>query len=234
MRQILSTKSLTLYRVSQRFAEIFGHSSPYFIPQQLYFDIAAHHLSPSIQQLLAFSRISNYRLCDWMAIFGFRLDDIPRLQLGIPWRRTVLLDSSVYDEDQWIPWFSERLPDSPIPAIAPLGQFLKLSAPRRLRELHALNKRQFLYAKVGREDVFAFPTLAPGSIARIDVRHIPDLMPVPGPTHNKNIFLVENGRNLNCGHLRIIDKKTESCFARLLFRSRRSSSRSVAVPEFLD
>lgn len=206
VRQILSSKGLTLYRVSQRSAEIFGHPSPYFIPQHLYFDLAADNLSPSIHQLLAFSRISNYRLCDWMAVFGFRLDDIPRLQLGIPWRRTVLLDTSVYDEDQWTPWFAERLPDSPIPAIAPLGQLLKLGAPRRARELLALNKRRFLYAKVGREDVSAFPTLAPGSIARIDVRRKPDLLSVPGPSPNKNIFLVENGPTLNCGHLRGIDK----------------------------
>ena len=206
VRQILSTKGLTLYRVSQRSAEIFGHSSPYFIPEHLYFDIAAVNLRPSIQQLLAFSRISNYRLCDWMAIFGFRLDDIPRLQLGVPWRRTVLLDSSVYDEDQWTPWSSERLPDSLIPAIAPLGQLLKLSAPRRAGELLALNKRRFLYAKIGREDVFAFPTLAPGSIARIDVRRKPELLSVPGPSLSKDIFLVENGLTLNCGHLRAIDK----------------------------
>jgi hypothetical protein len=206
VRQILSTKGLTLYRVSQRSAEIFGRSSSYFIPQHLYFDLATEGLIPSIHQLLALSQISNYQLCDWMAIFGFRLDDIPRLQLGIPWRRTVLLDSSVYDEDQWTPWFSERLPDSPIPAIAPLGQLLKLGTPRRARDLLALNRRRFLYAKIGREDVYAFPTLAPGSIARIDVRRIPDLLFVPGPAPNKNIFLVENGPILNCGHLRIIDK----------------------------
>src|SRR6266404_1666073 len=178
VRQILSTKGLTLYRVSQRSAEIFGHSSPYFIPQRLYFDLAAHDLSPSIHQLLAFSRISNYRLCDWMAAFGFRLDDIPRFRSGITWRRTVLLDPSVYDVDQWTPWFAESLPESNLPAIAPLGQLLKLGAPRRARELLAFNKRRFLYAKVGREDVFAFPTLAPGSIARIDVRRKPDLLSV--------------------------------------------------------
>jgi hypothetical protein len=206
VRQILSTKGLTLYRVSQRSAEIFGRSSPYFIPQHFYFDLATEDLSPSIHQLLAFSRISNFRLCDWMAIFGFRLDDIPRLQLGIPWRRTVLLDSSVYDEDQWTRWFVERLPDSPIPAIAPLGQLLKLSAPKRARELLDLNKRRFLYVKVGRDDVFAFPTLAPGSIARIDARRKPDLLSVPGPSLSKDIFLVENGLTLNCGPLRGIDK----------------------------
>jgi len=47
-----------------------------------------------------------------MAIFGFRLDDIPRLQLGIPgaeqssWIRLFMMRIS----DSW---FSERLPDSP-------------------------------------------------------------------------------------------------------------------------
>jgi len=72
--------------------------------------------------------------------------------------------------------------------------------------LLAFNKRRFLYAKVGREDAFAFPTLAPGSIARIDVRRKPDLLSVLGPSHNKNLFLVENGLTLNCGHVRGIDK----------------------------
>ena len=206
VRQILSTKGLTLYRVSQRSAEIFGRSSPYFIPQRFYSDLAGHDLRPSIQQLLAFSRITDYRLCDWLAVFGFRVDDIPKLQLGIPWRRTVLLDTSVYDEYQWIPWFSERQPQASLLAIAPLGQVLKLGTPRRARELLALNKRRFLYAKVGQEDVFAWPALAPGSIVRIDVRRKPDLLSVPGPSPNQNIFLVENGPTLNCGHVRCLGK----------------------------
>jgi hypothetical protein len=205
VRQILSTKGLTLYRVSHRSAEIFGGSSPYFIPQHLYFDLATDNLSPSIHQLFALSRISNYRLCDWMAIFGFRLDNIPRLQLSIPWRRTVLVDTSLYDEYQWTPWFAECLQESALPAIAPLGQLLKSGPPRRATELLALNKRHFLYAKVGREDVFAFPTLAPGSVARIDVRRKPDLWSVAEPSPNRNIYLVENGPTLNCGHVRGID-----------------------------
>ena len=206
VRQILSTKGLTLYRVSQRSAEIFGRSSPYFIPQRFYSDLAAHELGPSIHQLLTLSRISDYRLCDWMAVFGFRLDNIPRLQLGLPSRRTILLDTSVYDEYQWIPWFSERQPQSFLPDIAPLGQLLKLGVPRRARELLALNKRRFLYAKVGREDVFAFPALASGSIVRIDVQRKLDLSSLPGPSPNQNIFLVENGPTLNCGHVRCLGK----------------------------
>ena len=75
VRQILSTRGLTLYQVSQRSADIFGHSSPYYIPQRLYHELATGALSPNIHQLVAFSRISNYRLSDWLAIFGFRLDD---------------------------------------------------------------------------------------------------------------------------------------------------------------
>jgi hypothetical protein len=206
VRHVFSTKGLTLYRVSQRSAEIFGHSSRYFIPERLYCDLATKGFIPSIYQFLALSRISGYRLCDWMAIFGFHLDDIPRLQLAIPWRRTVLLDASVYDEDEWTSWFTGSLRESFIPPVAPLGQLLKPGTPIRARKLLNLNKRRFLYAKVGLEDVFAFPTLAPGSIARIDVRRVPDLASVPGPAPNKNIFLLENGPTLNCGHLRIIDK----------------------------
>src|SRR5271168_4942915 len=200
VRQILATRGLTLYQVSQRSAELFSPSSPYYIPQGLYQELANGGLSPNIHQLIAFSRISNYRLCDWLAVFGFRLDDIPRLQLQIPWRRTVLLDSSIYDEDQWIPWFVERLSESLLPGIAPLAQVLKLGPSRRASELLALNKRRFLYARVGRENTFAYPDLMPGSIARIDVRRTLDPLPTLGPSTSKSVFLVESGLSLHCGH----------------------------------
>jgi hypothetical protein len=206
VRQILSTRGLTLYQVSQRSAELFAPSSPYYIPQRLYQELATGALSPNIHQLIAFSRVTNYRLCDWLAVFGFRLDDIPKLQLQIPLRRTVLLDSSIYDEDQWIPWFVERLSESSLPGIAPLAQVLKLGPSRRASELLALNKRRFLYAKVGSENTFAYPDLMPGSIARIDVRRTPDPLPTLGPSTSKSIFLVENGLFLHCGHLRSMGK----------------------------
>ncbi|MGH9723477.1 MAG: hypothetical protein ACRD41_00285 [Candidatus Acidiferrales bacterium] len=197
---------MTLYQVSQRSAELFGRSSLYFIPQRLYRELAIGALSPNIHQLAAFSRISNYHLSDWLAVFGFRLDDIPRLQLLIPRRRTVLLDSSIYNQEQWVPWFSERISESPRNTIAPLGQFLKPGAAKRARELLGFNKKRFLYVKVGRDDVFAFPTLAAGSIARIDVGRAPDLSSALGPSGNPDMFLVENGFSLNCGYLRGIDE----------------------------
>ena len=211
VRQILSMKGLTLYQVSQRSADIFGESSPYYVPQGLYHELAAGALGPNIHQLVAFSRISNYRLVDWLAIFGFRLDAIPRLQLLIPWRRTVLLDSSTYDEEQWIPWFADRISKSDVPGIAPLSQVLRPAAPRRARDLLTLNKRRFLYAKVGWDDLFAFPELGPGSIVRIDIRPIPDPLSAIGPSASKRIFFVENDHSLNCGHLRRLDKQILLC-----------------------
>jgi hypothetical protein len=200
VRQILSTRELTLYQVSQRSAKIFGDSSLYFIPQRLYHELAVGALTPNLHQLAAFSHISNYRLVDWLAVFGFHLDDIPKLQLLVPRRRTLLLDSSVYDQEQRLPWFAGRLPEPSRPAIAPLGQFLKRSAPMRAKELLDLNKKRFLYVRIGHEDKFAFPSLAPNSVARIDARSARDLLSSLAATNSKNMFLVESGLSLYCGH----------------------------------
>ena len=206
VRNILSTRGLTLYQVSQRSAEIFGRSSLYFIPQRLYHELEIGAFKPNIHQLAALSRISNYCLSDWLSVFGFRLDDIPRLQLLIPWRRTVLLDSSIYDREQWVPWFADRLSAFVGPPIGPLGQFLRRGSARRARELLDVRKKRFLYVKVGQDDVFAFPTLSAGSIARIAAMPVPDLLATLGPGTSKNLFLVENGFSLNCGHLRRTNK----------------------------
>lgn len=205
VRRALSARGLTIYQISQQSAEIFGRSSPYYIPQQFYAALAVRAASPSIYQFIALSRITKYRLTDWLAMFGFELDDIPRLQLLFPWRRTVFLDSSVYDEDQWIPWFVDRARTSELPAITPLGQLLKQTEPRRAGSLLALNTRRFLYVKVGKEDAFAFPDLVPGSIARIDVLNAGQLASGLGQSLSNRIFLVERGSHLACGHLRRIN-----------------------------
>src|ERR1700731_1622844 len=121
VRQFLASRKLSLYRVSQRSAEIFGRSSRFYIPHNLYHDVADPGLIPHIHQMLALSHITNYRLHDWLAVFGFDLDHISRLQLLIPRQGTTLLDSSVYDVHAWIPWFADRLHTGKVPPIAPVG-----------------------------------------------------------------------------------------------------------------
>ena len=145
VRQILSTRGLTLYRVSQQSAEIFGRSSRFYVPHNLYYDVGNPSLIPTVHQLLALSHITNYRLCDWLAVFGFDLDAISGLRLLVPRQRTTLLDSSVYDAQAWIPWFADRPNTGPVPPVAPVGQFLTSATPRRAAELLALSRRRFLY-----------------------------------------------------------------------------------------
>src|SRR5437016_1072463 len=141
VREILSTRSLTLYNVSRQSAEIFGRSSQFYIPHNLYYDLAHTVSVPTIHQILALSHITDYRLSDWLAVFGFDLDAIARLQLLIPRQQTTILDSTIYDTYAWIPWFAERPETGPASPIAPLGHFLTWAAPRRVRDLLALNKR---------------------------------------------------------------------------------------------
>ncbi len=170
VRRILATRGLTLYSLSRKSAEIFGHSSHFHVPHNLYYDLARPTSKPTIYQILALSHITDYRLSDWLAVFGFDLNAISRLQLLIPRQQTTILDSTVYDTYAWIPWFAERPEADPAPSIAPLGHFLTSAPPKRARDLFGLNSGKFLYAKVGEQDLYALPYFAPGSIVRVDTR----------------------------------------------------------------
>lgn len=200
VREILSSKGLTLYRISQQSAETFGRSSPYYIPHHLYSDLAIPLRRPSIHQFIALSRLSNYRLSDWLLVFGFDLNQIPRIQLSLPRRHTVLLDSSVYDENAWSPWFEEKVPWGAIPGIAPLGSLLR-SGPRGWAGARSnVHGQEFLYAKLGEEDQLAFPDLMPGGIVRVDARRAAE-RPDRGAGPSRQIFLVEHDSVLRCGRL---------------------------------
>ncbi|MCU1242097.1 MAG: hypothetical protein JWO71_2823 [Candidatus Acidoferrum typicum] len=200
VREILSSKGLTLYRISQQSAETFGRSSPYYIPHHLYSDLAIPLRRPSIHQFIALSRLSNYRLSDWLLVFGFDLNQIPRIQLSLPRRHTVLLDSSVYDENAGTSWFEEKFPLGTIAGIAPLGSLLR-SGPRGWAGARTnVHSQEFLYAKLGDEDQLGFPDLMPGGIVRVDARRAAE-RPDRGAGPSRQIFLVEHDSVLRCGRL---------------------------------
>ena len=116
--------------------------------------------------MFALSRISNYRVTDWLRVFGFDVEIIPRLQLQLPSRRTVLLDSSLDDPNAFIPWI-RNLGSAPPAGVVPLSQVLEWTKPLRLASLAELQDKGFLYAKIGYEDALAFPELLAGSIVRV-------------------------------------------------------------------
>ena len=206
VRSVLASKKLTLARVSRASAARFGRSSPYFLPHTLYHEFRLGTFSPSLHQVFAFSQISGYKLSDWLRVLGFDLEDIPRLQVLLPSKRTTLLDSSLVDADAWIPWFRNRAGSAAEPPIAPLAQLLEVTRPSRLRSLPEIGKRGYLYAKIGREDALAFPDHVPGSIVRVNPRFPNGRIPKTNGSTSSETFLIEHSKGLFCCRLRVVEK----------------------------
>jgi transcriptional regulator with XRE-family HTH domain len=149
------------------------------------------------------SRISGYRLADWLRVFGFDLEDIPRLQILLPSKRTTVLDTSLTNPNAWISWFRSRPLGAPIPSITPLARLLEVCPQRPIASVSQPDQR-FIYAIVGGEDALAFPDLAPGSIVRVNPDITADLMPRENPTVSDRLFLVEHSKGFFCCRIRIL------------------------------
>jgi hypothetical protein len=204
VRSILASKDLTLHQVSRKSETLYGRSSPYFLPHNLYFDLRLGTSSPSIYQLFSLSRISGYRLADWLQVFDFRLEDLSRLQILLPSNRTVLLNSSLDDPNVWVPWFDNRPRTGAPPQVAPLAHLLEFTHRRRLRSLSEIGARGFLYAKIGNDDVLPFPDLLPGSIVRVNPRIDDGLISGKSGITSRQIFLMQHSKGYFCCHLRVI------------------------------
>jgi transcriptional regulator with XRE-family HTH domain len=202
VRSILASKNLTLSQVSKVSAARFGRSSPFFLPHTLYHDLRLGTFSPSLHQVFALSQVSGYRFSHWLRELGCDLEDISRLQVLLPAKRTMLIDSSLVDADAWIPWLRNRTSDTSMPPIAPLAQFLQVTAPRRVRFVSETGNRGFLYARIGRQDALAFPDLIPGSIVRVNQRFLNDRIPTTNGVTSTQMFLIEHSKGLFCCRLR--------------------------------
>ncbi len=206
VRSVLRSKHLTLSKVSLLSAARFGRSSRYFLPHTLYHEFGLGTFSPSLHQVFTLSQLSGYRFFDWLHVLGCNLEDIPRLQVLLPSTRTTLLDSSLVDADAWIPWFRNRSRGASVPPIAPLGQLLEVTAPRRLRSLSEIGNRGFLYARIGRQDALAFPDLIPGSIVRVNSKFSNGRIPKTNGAISSQVFLIEHNRGLFCCRLRVVER----------------------------
>lgn len=204
VRRIFATRNLTLAEVSRQSLRRFPGNPRYHIPHNLYYDLNTTALGPDIFQVLALSTISGYRLTDWLAVFGFDLEDVPRLQIAIPAPRTALLDAAMVDAQAWVPWFAET--GHTVPPIAPASQMLRFTEFRRAHSLPGQDTEAFLYAKIGRQDAFAFPDLLPGSVVRVDARAPERFLPAAPAQTSHHLFLVEHTHGVVCCRLQRTDK----------------------------
>jgi transcriptional regulator with XRE-family HTH domain len=206
VKWILASRNLTLYQVSQKTTALYGGVSPGFLPHNFYHALGRSTFSPSLHQLVALSRISNYRFYDWLSVFGFHLEEISHLQAGLPSQRTMILDSSLEDPESWVPWFRNKPGNLPVPEITPLGRLLDYGPPRRLRSLPHTKTTDFVYAKIGWEDAFAFPDLLPGSIVRANARLTKSMLPAASGKGAECLFLIEHANGFCCCRLRAVGK----------------------------
>lgn len=202
IRSILALRDLSLSQASRRLEKLYGHSSPHFVPHNFYYDLRGGSFSPSIHQVVGLSRITGYRLEDWLQVFGVNLESIPRLQVMLPSRRTILLDSSLADPYVSVPWLENQPSNRTVPPVAPLGQLLRPSGHRQVGSFPS-NRARFVYAKIGSHDTLAFPDLLPGSIVRVST-DIPDEMVPRASAASHRYFLIEHSKGLFCCRLRSV------------------------------
>jgi len=204
VKSILARRSLTLYQVSERSAALFGQSSPHYLPHNLYYDLRHGSFTPSIFQLFALSRISSYRLTDWLRVFGFEVGVIPRLQIQLLSNRTALLDSSAEDPHTFVPWLRNLTASGVSEGVVPLSQRLEWTPPRTLASLAKIRDRGFLYAKIGNEDAWSFPELLPGSIVRVRPMSVDDLLQRSTGEQPKGLILFEHAKGFCCCRIRAL------------------------------
>ena len=201
IRSIFSARGLSLADVSRasRLLVLGGPLS--HIPHNFYSWLRKRRFSPSLYQLVALSAVSGYRLVDWLAVFGFSLDNVPRFHASLSTLRTIELDSNIYQSRVRIPWFYDlKQPDFSL-ALAPLSQWLAPGAPRAYDSLANTAGAAYRYVKIGSEDAFAFPELLPGSIVRVSRRVDALKRTSIGQKSPRGLFLVEHSNGFTCSRL---------------------------------
>ena len=205
-RSILAVRGLSLSDVARDSRTLFRGDPRFHVPPNLYHALDHRGFSPSIHQLFALSRLSDFRLVDWLAVFGVVLDDIPRLQATLPSRYTTLIDENIYDDHSWVTLVSSRSRPVSLPGPYALCRngcvsVIHVAVP----DVKAVPNSEFVYAKIGCYDAFAFPELLPGSIVRVAKHQLLDTRrSSTGPTGS--LFLVEHAKGLVCSKLYVAER----------------------------
>lgn len=204
VQSILDSRGLTLSQVSQQSERIYGRSSPFFVPHNLYYELRLGDFGPSLPQLCTLSQITDYQFRDWFLVFGFEFEKIPQLQATLPTKRTIILDTTLNNPNSWIPRFRFRDVDRSTVAVVPVRQLVEFAGYKRLGSAESENGSP-LYAKIGYQDTLAFPDLLPGSIVCTRRALQRDVFETAG--HNSDdLFLVEHSKGLTCCRLHFVSE----------------------------
>lgn len=201
VRSILAARGLSLAEVSRASRLLIPGNPLSHVPHNFYSSLRNRRFSPSLYQVLALSLLSDCRLVDWLAVFGFSLDDVPRFHACLPALRTVELDAHIYQPRTPIPWFRDLKRVDLSESLVPLSRWIAPYASRTVDSLSQPRAHRYSYVKIGTEDALAFPDLLPGSILRV-LRGFRAFLRLPiGKKPTKSAFLIEHSGGLICSRL---------------------------------
>ena len=185
---------MTVYQISQMTSRPpFGKGTRAYIRDALYAEIESGQM-PDIHQLAALSKLTGYRLVDWLTLFGYHVNDILRLQLELHTEHTVVLPSTIYDSLFLTPWIRQFDAEADLERTQALVSLIDGMGHAPLGVLDQLNRQRFLYARIGRRDDMMRPRLVAGAIVRVD----PTCTTVQPPGGTRSMYLVQHLGGLSC------------------------------------
>lgn len=203
LKAFLRSLEMTVYQISQMTGRPpFGEGTRAHIRDALYAEIESGQ-TPDIHQLAALARLTRYRLVDWLALFGYHVDDILRLQLELHTEHTVVLPNTIYDSLVLQPWIRQLDTRVDLERTHSLVTMIDAMCHAPLGALDQLNRRRFLYARVGRRDDIMGPRLVAGSIVRVDPTRT-TVAPLGGP---RSMYLVQHLSGLSCCYVELQDDR---------------------------
>jgi hypothetical protein len=202
LKALLKELNITVYQLSQLTSRPpFGKGTRSHIRDAFYAELESGQ-TPDIHQVAALARITGYRFIDWMTLFGYDVSALLSLQLRFHGERTVLLPTAVYDPLAMLPWVRRIDTTVELDRAQPLDALIDAIGYEPIGALERLNRRHYLYARVGRRDDMVRSRLAAGSIVRVDPSQT-TVAPVGGL--HRPIYLVQHLGGLSCCYVEQLD-----------------------------
>jgi hypothetical protein len=203
LKSFLESLDLTMYHVSQVTAKTpFGKGTRAHIRDAFYAELDSGQ-TPDIHQVAALSKITGHRFIDWLALFGYHVADILKLQLEFLTDRTVLLPNVLYDPLVMVPWVRRLDPHADLDHTQPLAMLIDAMGYEPIGALDKLNRKKYLYARIGKRDDMLRSRLAAGSVVRVDPTQT---TVAPVGTHHRPIYLVQHLGGLCCCYVEKLDE----------------------------
>jgi hypothetical protein len=202
LKSFLESLNLTMYHVSQVTARPpFGKGTRAHIRDAFYAELDSGQ-TPDIHQVAALAKITGHRFIDWLALFGYHVGDLLKLQLEFLTERTVLLPNILYDPLVMVPWVRRLDPHADLDRTQPLAMLIDAMGYEGIGALDKLNRKRYLYARIGKRDDMLRSRLAAGSVVRVDPTQV---TVAPVGSHHRPIYLVQHLGGLCCCYVERLD-----------------------------